>query len=509
MHLLRRGRGGLQPDDGLHRAGERRADGLRKQQLPFALLPEASRRGRCCQYGEHKYTHRAAGRGLAADLDLGSFSSLEDLNACVLANRTTAAALPSCDPLRESQCPDCAHVRGQQLSSACAASGGNRSLLGNCTATCCDEDIRAYYRTSRERQGAAVALTGWSAYDHRLRPWYIQGKANWDAQRQRHAWSDVYEFATSSQPGITATAAAVNSSGGLLGFLTSDYELTEINKLLAESLEDADKWGLEGRVWAYVVEASNGKLLGVAPAEPLFDASADRSEELLDRRLSAVDSSHESVAASGRLLQRQGWPSGLSGEETFDDSEDRRFYFATVNQTDKYRQLEWLLVAGVDIECPGAFQHWDSGSGQCRTDLELILVLVGILPVLCSLGWFCDARRIISVKNRSTHRRLLLATKNFEKQNQRALKDQKRRLDAMKADVSYPPTWTENEDDKILVPVSPTSAEFWDVHDKLRAPPVEVFADVCPKSGKRSKLTGTRTTFSCLVLTVLSCRSRE
>ena len=256
-----------------------------------------------------------------------------------------------------------------------------------------------------------------------------------------------------------------------------------------------------------MVEASNGKLLGVVPAEPLFDASADRSEQLLDRRLSAVGSSHESVAASARLLQRQGWPSGLSGEETFDESEDRRYYFATVNQTDKYRQLGWLLVAGVDIECPGTFQQWDSGSGRCSTNLELILVLVGILPVLCSLGWFCDVRRIISVERGDSRSRLELATKNFEEQNQRALKDQKRRLDAMKADVSYPPTWTENEDDKILVPVSPTSAEFWDVHDKLRAPPVEAFADVCPKSGERSKLTGTHH-LSCL-LAVLSYRSRE
>jgi hypothetical protein len=158
----------------------------------------------------------------------------------------------------------------------------------------------------------------------------------------------------------------------------------------------------------------------------------------------------------------------------------------------------------VDIECPGTFQQWDSGSGRCSTNLELILVLVGILPVLCSLGWFCDVRRIISVERGDSRSRLELATKNFEEQNQRALKDQKRRLDAMKADVSYPPTWTENEDDKILVPVSPTSAEFWDVHDKLRAPPVEAFADVCPKSGERSKLTGTHSTFSCLFL--LACR---
>ena len=161
----------------------------------------------------------------------------------------------------------------------------------------------------------------------------------------------------------------------------------------------------------------------------------------------------------------------------------------------------------MDIECPGTFQQWDSGSGRCSTNLELILVLVGILPVLCCLGWFCDVRGRVQ----GGHRRLELATKNFEEQNQRALKDQKRRLDAMKADVSYPPTWTENEDDKILVPVSPTSAEFWDVHDKLRAPPVEAFADVCPKSGERSKLTGTHSTFSCLscLLVVLSCRSRE
>ena len=215
--------------------------------LLFSRKPQDA--AAAAQYGEHKYTHRATGRGLAADLDLGSFSSLEELNACVLANRTTAATLPDCDPLREAECPACTHVRGLQLSSACSASGGNRSLLGNCTATCCDEDVRAYYRTSREQQGAAVALTGWAAYDHRLRPWYSGSKAGWQAQRQRHAWSDVYEFATSNQPGITATAAAVNSSGGLLGFLASDYELTEINQLLAESLEDADKWGLEGRVW--------------------------------------------------------------------------------------------------------------------------------------------------------------------------------------------------------------------------------------------------------------------
>lgn len=201
-------------------------------------------------YDSTRYTFRAPGIASPAhdDFDISTHQPpfhLRDVNSvCACAN-------PSWDPTRTMQ--------------ASCLDGQDRvpDSNGACTRTCCDRDIRTYYATSRSLRGVPQRLTKWSVYDPRQRPWYIQQE---NRMRDRHmslGWSSVYEF-SSGGLGITATGSMGMSAGN--GVFGIDYGLDDIQHLLTQ---DTRSFASAGGTWAFIVEASNGFVVGSTSGEAL------------------------------------------------------------------------------------------------------------------------------------------------------------------------------------------------------------------------------------------------
>jgi len=235
--------------------------------------------------GERAYTYRASS-GLAADIDwVGYGDNLTAVNECVLRG-------------------SCKDYLGKSVAVSCPS--GTRMSSGDCTETCCDANIRNYYRTSIATAGAPLAVTAWKTYDPRGRPWYKSQKAAWLASKTvKTGWSDIYEFSTSKAVGVTATGAAVryNSSANsteLLGVVAVDYELGAINSFINDSLAGAP----EGITWAYIVERANGKLLGISTADKLYDTSRPVrlcNSHLQEDRIVCIRSSLHFIGYAGAL----------------------------------------------------------------------------------------------------------------------------------------------------------------------------------------------------------------
>ena len=136
--------------------------------------------------------------------------------------------------------------------------------------------------------------------DHRRRLWYTAPKTAWEQNSSlTTGWSSIYEFATARTIGVTVVGVAAHSSS-FLGVMAVDFELGSLSRMLNTSLLHTDA------TWAYIVERSNGRLLGVTSNDVLYDKDADGS--FLDQRLSATASQHPSVAASAQVLASRGWP---------------------------------------------------------------------------------------------------------------------------------------------------------------------------------------------------------
>lgn len=66
--------------------------------------------------------------------------------------------------------------------------------------------------------------------DPRLRPWYKQAKALMST-----CWTDLYVFASTGKPGITAACPVITESGSFLGVIAADITLFELSNFLGET----------------------------------------------------------------------------------------------------------------------------------------------------------------------------------------------------------------------------------------------------------------------------------
>jgi hypothetical protein len=168
-------------------------------------------------------------------------------------------------------------------------------------------------------------------------------------------WSGIYEFATSQAVGLTAMGVATYR-GVFLGVFAVDYELGSISSMLNLTVV-----GSQG-TWAYIVERSNGKLLGVTTGDKLYDKAAPGP--FLSQRLSAAASANPSIAASAQLLAGEGWPERYKRNVSATDAGTDGWEFQSRVYKGPNKRLDWMLVVGQDIRCD-ASQVWNSLAGRC------------------------------------------------------------------------------------------------------------------------------------------------
>jgi hypothetical protein len=200
----------------------------------------------------------------------------------------------------------CSFVAG--VNEVCAASEACRGVAGKTVqpsgtcpgddAMCVDADLRNYYRRSVD---ASITFTRWRQYDPRVRGWYISGKALWENNQQKLAYSAVYEFSTSGELGITATGAFIQNSV-FLGLFAIDYDLVDISTLLKRVATGDNEW-------AYAIERS-GPSAGVFVGSTVDDDLGSNLRVQPGERLYAKNSVYSPVRESTYLLEPNSWPEG-------------------------------------------------------------------------------------------------------------------------------------------------------------------------------------------------------
>ena len=223
--------------------------------------------------------------------------------------------------------------------------------------------LRTFHSTSREVGGSPGALTKWNEYDPRGRPWYTEALARPSAEQL--GWSDVYNFASSGNLGVSATSPIrdtqqpAGAAAAAVGVFAFDFELRGVSQILADGLTDNSEW-------AYLVERNGdhaGKVIGVSSRESLLvacDQSANPACSGLER-LRAVSSISPFVAASAAYLQAGGWSEVSFWESGIDEGGGR--YQAVAVQVDAFT-LDWLLVVGQNTSCR-AGEIWTGSCEPC------------------------------------------------------------------------------------------------------------------------------------------------
>lgn len=103
-----------------------------------------------------------------------------------------------------------------------------------------------------------------SNYNPRERPWYLTGK-----EKDRFAWTPVYPFFDTGDPGITAVAALHSDTGEFLGVVGADLSFRFLSKFFAKQ-----KIGQTGK--PFIIDA---KLNAIIIPDKLLMASSPISEE--------------------------------------------------------------------------------------------------------------------------------------------------------------------------------------------------------------------------------------
>jgi hypothetical protein len=259
---------------------------------------------------------------------------------------------------------------GEKTEATCATSSGCGYTFSGCittaTTACCAENIRNYYDTDVTTAGEAGTFRRWRSYDARLRPWYLQQEARFDAAfptgistSESTGWSSVYQMITSMQLGITAMGVLTLSDQSFGGVWGVDFLLDDIENLLSTTISGRQPgYGC----FIFIVERggdSAGKLIGSIERSPEGVISAEPMLNSDGVRPSAVNSNFPANANAAGLLQAAGWPSVTSLLMT---TNSVHYEVSTAIFVD--RSIDWLLVSGQDTACPTT-HIWRSDEGVC------------------------------------------------------------------------------------------------------------------------------------------------
>ena len=311
-------------------------------------------------YEPDRYTFRAAGESGA-----GPSEQIWTPHADAADVPNAKSKTPKCDLDADTDGTGVCPLGCTSGSSACSGDNGTAYTLSetcpgstadDCTppttsaSGCCDKNIRTYYDTAVEHRGVPQALTKWSTYDPRARPWYTE-----EVNRTAEAgWSSVYVFSTSGELGITRTSKIKrDTSNDTLGVAAMDFELSGISKILNDTMG-----GTGG--WAYIVERSGddaGKLLGTTFGAPLRDtdtrcSAASRTGECDQGWPATAAASADFLSEAGR--GREAWaesPRGSTVTNARGQRDDTLAKYEAVATQFALGGLDWLIVVGQDIHC--------------------------------------------------------------------------------------------------------------------------------------------------------------
>ena len=190
-----------------------------------------------------------------------------------------------------------------------------------------------FYDITPAGRRSRLSVVGDQTYDPRLRPWYIQTKA-----QGRPNWSEIYPDFETRLPTITANAPAFDpATGNLLGVCATDI-------ILSEELNDF----LQGLTisqsgFAFLIDAE-GTLLATSTPEAILVDSED--DPML---LHAKDSSNPLIRQVAQDLQRYVPPgqtslAGATLPKRLVLTLDRERYLVQINPFTDRLGLDWRLV---------------------------------------------------------------------------------------------------------------------------------------------------------------------
>lgn len=324
-----------------------------------------------------RYTFRAAGGSAAAanELVLGHFADADAIPDELSLRSPTCDLDPTTDgssicPVGCDRVPTCSGTSSTlfTISNACPGSSADACtpIASDGTAGCCDKDIRLYFTTSIAARGVPQQLTGWTTYDPRERSWYTEERSRSD---EAGGWSSIYVFSTSGELGITRTAK-LRADGVDHGVLGIDFDLREVSQILVGVATQTGRAG----IWAYVVEAETGLLVGTTFDAPLRDS-------ITFERYTADNigtASPFGVSESAAILARQGWRLTAVQSQILTNTVPSEItpgpkYEATVADF-VVNGLKWLIVIGQTINCApneifgvGACEECGRGQRPCDT----------------------------------------------------------------------------------------------------------------------------------------------
>lgn len=217
------------------------------------------------------------------------------------------------------------NTRGGLADAGREGAGGTLYLIA--TDNFASGPFRKYAVDDQGRRGELLLTV--ADFDARGRPWYARA-----AESGQLTWSDIYILFTGQDMAIAASRPVYDDNGGLLGVLSSDIFLSQLNGYL-----QGLAIGKTGE--AFIVERS-GLLVASSSGEPLFSEPAPDQPR---RRLAAAASANPLVREGVRQLADQfGDLAGLEQGRPFRFSVDGEQYFAQVTPLLRGSGPDWLIL---------------------------------------------------------------------------------------------------------------------------------------------------------------------
>eukprot|EP01046_Picozoa_sp_COSAG06_P040645 COSAG06_NODE_4943_length_3842_cov_1.723751_1_plen_270_part_10 len=202
--------------------------------------------------------------------------------------------------------------------------------VGEPSEECLDSNMASFY--AHDGRGMLEDVFIWLPYDARIRPWYQQSVAHYEAsgRTNRFLWSDIYLFTPDAEgnvnQGITSTAVITepgNPNGDVMGVLAVDAQLGHLSTYLKETFADTD-------LVVYLVENKDSRLLVASSNEyPVVDPADGVT------RLSPYTTGDELVKGTGERLEELNWAVNKTVYQQY-DVQTRSF--------NDGRGVDWIVV---------------------------------------------------------------------------------------------------------------------------------------------------------------------
>jgi PAS domain S-box-containing protein len=165
-------------------------------------------------------------------------------------------------------------------------------------------------------------------YDTRTRPWYITL-----AQAGRPAWSKITTY-TDNNVGITAGVPFFDSTGKLVGVLTTDLAISQISTFL-KGLRISDSGAM------FVIERS-GLMVASSTSEKLYVLNQNQQNA---QRLKAIESTVPLVRETAKYLSNRFEDfDKISGSQQIDFTIDGKRHFLQLSSLKDERGIDWLII---------------------------------------------------------------------------------------------------------------------------------------------------------------------